>query len=334
MISKVPAAVPIYLSKISVESFLKYYYNERRRRQHELSKRQISLLKNKYHHTSVILIGGLGGFHFGPHLEHTLNEIVGGDIWSIGKGTRTVIKKDKNEVWRCGSGEYTMSSWTKEFSIVLRRLLQVYEYSENIRKSERIIILGHSSGGLINYVLGVMRKVGVKRFVNSHKKEFPGLARIKPDKLKKVQHLVRKSSLVAINTPFRGLCQRLSSIGTLVMDPKIMDGMNESFLNYLKEESGYTPLDVLDLATHSVMTPKNIYQLKHVASNTIGSMLRFLSKIQQRGPNDGFVPKESAYLQDDVPHPTKDLNLGHRDHRDVIEHADVGYAILKQLLKI
>jgi len=326
--------LPFAISKRSIQSFLKFYYNERRKRESSLTKGQIGYLKGRYQNTSVILIGGLGGFHFGPDLEHTLNEIVGGEIWSIGKGSKAKIWTDEKGLLRSGSGEYRLNVWPKEVAVVIRRLLQILEYSETVRNSDRIIIMGHSSGGLINYTLGLLRKKKAKRFLADHGKDFPGVLRFSLKNLNSLARVLEKSSLVAINTPFRGICKRLRSLGSMIFDPKIIDCMNEDFLDYLKEESGIHPIDVLDLATHSEMTPKNIYKFHHFSSNTLGSFLRILSRIQGRGPNDGFVPKESAYLKKDDPHPVRDLNLGHRDHRDVIEHPEVGYAILKQLLKI
>jgi hypothetical protein len=327
-------SLPKLLSMISIESFLWLYYHERRKRDHDLTGKQIQTLKKKYKHTSIILIGGLGGFHFSPHLEKSLRQVTGGEIWSLGKGKRARIKKNEDGIWRCGSGEYALNGWNKEVAIVWLRLIKVIKHSETIRDSKNTIILGHSSGGLINYSLGIFRELGSKKFLELYQKEFPGISRIPKKDLTLLKQWLNNSTFVAINTPFRGICQRLLSMSSKVLAPNIVSVLNEEYLSGIFKLSGIDPIDVVDLATHSEVAETNKHHKSYPAASSIAHFLRLVSRIQQRGPNDGFVPKESAYLQEDSPHPKKDLNLGFKDHRDVIEQVDAGYKILMQLLEV
>lgn len=326
--------LPFVLSKMSIEYFLKVYYSERRSRSGHLSKQQIGKLKKEYRDSSAILVGGLGGFLFGPDIEHNLLQIIGREVWTLGKGQKEGIARDPGGVMRCGSSEYHMGRWTSEVAIVLRRLCLMIESSSVLRESPHVVIIGHSSGGLINYTLGLLKTEGAQDFLKKHRKRFPGVAKLGLSRLETVQKFLLRAKLVAINTPFRGICQRLFGLGTKFIPPDVMSAIDEAFLNQFMRDSGKLPLDVIDLATHSVMTQSSGFRPRHIMSHALGSGLRFLSRIQQRGPNDGFVPLESAFLRSDLPHKLRDLDLGTRDHRDVIEHPDVIYRILKRLAKL
>lgn len=326
--------LPFYLSKMSIEYFLKVYYSERNNRTGHLSKQQIGRLKKEYATSSVVLVGGLGGFLFSPDIEYNLLKIIGREVWAIGKGKQDGIVRDLSGIMRCGSCEYNLHRWTDEVAIVLKRLHSVITSSAVLRESEKVIIIGHSSGGLINYSLGLLKTEGVELFLARHRKHFPGVNRISRDKLETVRDFLMKSKLVAINTPFRGICQRLFGLGSKFIPTHVLEAVDEAYLNSLMRETGKLPLDVIDLATHSTMSHSGKFKPSHIMSHALGSGLRFLSRIQQRGPNDGFVPLESAFLRSDIPHREKDLHLGTRDHRDVIEHPEVIYLILKRLAKI
>lgn len=326
--------LPFYLSKMSIEYFLKYYYSERRSHTTSLSKYQIGRLKKGYEDVSVVLLGGLGGFLFGPQLECNLKQIVGCEVWSLGKGKKDLIYQESDGLWRCGSNEYHIARWNDEVAVVMRRLLQILKVSKTLRESRHVILIGHSSGGLINYSLGLLKSLGVNAFLREHRRHFPGVARIQHQRLTELKGFLKKCQLVAINTPFRGICQRLANLGGRFITPSVLETISENYLTQMVARPGRSPLDVLDLATHSEMAFRNSFKATQLMSQAIGSGLRFLSRMQQRGPNDGFVPKESAYLRSDLPHPLRDLDLGQRDHRDVIEHPEVVYDILKRLLEL
>jgi len=322
--------IPFVLTKLSIEYLLKIYYGERSKRVHQVTHDQIENIKNQFANTHVVLLGGLGGFRFGPHWEKAVHKTVGGEVWSLGKGAKDGIQQTKNGVWHCGSGEYRIARWNDEVALVIKRLAAALKASEVLSHSGRAILIGHSSGGLIAYALGHLRFLEPAAFMSRYKSHFPGLSRVKMRDLERVKAFLDRCDLVAVNVPFRGICQRLQAVGIKFIKPAILAALNEAYLNGVMTEWRLKPIDVLTLATHSEMAPKNPHHRRHVISNALGSWLRVISRIQQRGANDGFIPRVSAWLGQEAPHSVRDLDLGYCDHRDVIEHEDIVYQIFKR----
>jgi hypothetical protein len=213
-------------------------------------------------------------------------------------------------------------------------ILYFKDHPEEIR--EGTVYVGHSTGGLVVYVLAAMVKGGDLEVI---RQTLPPLQGLPLSELQTIVDRLKASnpSFITIATPFHGI--RLTLLGELLDDIfgnfkslLFVKSLTEDYIHNLYYEVGLWPDEVIDGnligRAEGIFRQEEDFRSWAVRSFIQVSLRFFASFTEPDSDSDGIVPRSSALLYGPV---QKELPL---DHLAMVEMPKAVIALLEVFLDL
>ncbi len=166
--------------------------------------------------------------------------------------------------------------WEMEIPIVMRRLAVALRDPSLLGRAEKLVLIGHSKGGLLAHALKALQKVYVENGGVIPKKIidlYPGLEGLSDVDLHQVMSVLEKSKMVLLGSPVEGIDYNFF---IEVADHLLLEGSAQGFdrerLPGYFQTLGFGP-EIADLIVHAQM-PGLLRSLLHIShpGNTLDSL--------------------------------------------------------------
>lgn len=212
--------------------------------------------------------------------------------------------------------------WQMEVAHVLRRINLALKDPALFQNTDRLVILGHSKGGLLTHALKALQLIyeaNQNSFPEKFHRLYPGIQDVSPEDLGRVMEVLKKSKFVLLGSPVEGIDYNLL---VELTDYLLLEGSAKGFdrrelLPYF-DSVGIDPRRV-DLIIHSRMPSlvQSLFRMSHpgntlesLAYRTTGLLFYGISFLMRARQGDALL---------DTPHSYDPLLMtGRYNHVDVI----------------
>lgn len=211
--------------------------------------------------------------------------------------------------------------WEIEVALIIRRLAQSLQHPRIFKGVDKLVIVGHSKGGLLNHALQVISENYHANggFISPHLHDlYPGLDAIHPETLRPVMEVLRRSHSVLLGSPVEGVDY---SLPVQIVDYLLLEGSAHGFdprrLADYFNRAGLSA-DEVGIVIHTKMpglleSLGNSYpgtRLNAFAYKVTGAMFYGISFLVRARNGDALVKK---------PQRTRHYEMrGHYNHVDII----------------
>ncbi|OVE81123.1 hypothetical protein BVY03_04630 [bacterium K02(2017)] len=319
--------------------------------------------KKNMRHVSLFTLPGWGNFTFGANTLNFAQKTIGHQVNHISVSEKGPIKQRGDFTI---NGEATMSvtpEWIHEFKTVIsrkwyrKRLVKHDKQHNDINAPERNIVMGHSKGGCLSYLLGCLRQAYrddkleafVDKFTDESGKAF--LKDIPYHVILEVASDLKDDIIGSIGSPLYGIQEeyaqfadsKIAFIGFNALSGNSAHYFSPDYMRKLHAMTGYKPNEVLDFVVTSEIPNVELGNLgdklkrgaailanfgKNPVSNTPNMILKGLNHfIAQHIRHDGIAP---ANYPDAFEH---HIHLENVSHLEQVESVQVMRDIFQYLIE-